>query len=96
MEETKKFFNKTLLDDIEIQDSTIVIKKPFGVEVRLEKVSEGDPMSLIEGASIAVDDTANAEIFWLTKVLGDYNISKYGDTFLFTNDDKAMLLKRSD
>ena len=43
---------------------------------------------------IQVDDNATAEIFWLTKVMGDYNIQKYGENFLFTNESKTMVLKR--
>jgi hypothetical protein len=30
----------------------------------------------------------------LTKVLGDYDITKFGENFLFTNGNRAMLLKR--
>lgn len=92
-EEVKSFFNKTLMDDLELDGNIITIKKPFGIEVQLEKVDVDDPQSVIEGAEI-MDETATAEMFWLTKVLGDYGISKYGDSFLFTNENKAMLLKR--
>lgn len=92
-EEVKSFFNKTLMDDLVLEDNFITIKKPFGIEIKLEKVDVDDPQSVIEGAEI-MDEAATAEMFWLTKVLGDYGISKYGDSFLFTNEDKAMLLKR--
>jgi len=92
-EEVKSFFNKTLMDDLVLEDNIITIKKPFGVEIQLEKIDVDDPQSVLEGAE-AMDDTATAEMFWLTKVLGDYGISKYGNSFLFTNEDKAMLLKR--
>jgi len=92
-EEVKSFFNKTLMDDLELDGNIITIKKPFGIEIQLEKVDVDDPQSVIESAEI-MDETATAEMFWLTKVLGDYGISKYGDGFLFTNEDKAMLLKR--
>lgn len=92
-ENVKSFFTKTLMDDFVLEGNKIIIKKPFGVSVQLELVSEGD-QTIAEGISPTVDEEATAEIFWLTKVLGDYNISKYGDSFLFTNEDKAMLLKR--
>jgi hypothetical protein len=35
-----------------------------------------------------------AEMLYLTKYLGDYNISKYGDKLVFENKDKALVLKR--
>jgi hypothetical protein len=41
-----------------------------------------------------MDDASTSEIFWLTKVLGDYNINKVGDKFMFDNNGQAMLLQR--
>jgi hypothetical protein len=43
-----------------------------------------------------MDDAAISEIFWLTKVLGDYNINKVGDKLMFDNNGQAMLLQRID
>ena len=41
--------------------------------------------------TITVDEESTSEVFWLTKVLGDYNINKIGENFLFTNGDKTAL-----
>ena len=93
-DEVKSFFTKTLMDDLVLENNKITILKPFDVKVEFELVQEGDD-KLIEGMEdIQVDDDATAEIFWLTKVMGDYNITKYGDKFLFTNESKTMVLKR--
>jgi len=93
-DEVKSFFNKTLMDDLVLENNKITILKPFDVSVEFEIVNEGDD-KLIEGLEdIQVDDNATAEIFWLTKVMGDYNITKFGDKFLFTNESKSMVLKR--
>jgi hypothetical protein len=92
--EMKQFFSKTLMDDLVLENNKITILKPFDVKVEFELVQEGDD-KLIEGMEdIQVDDDATAEIFWLTKVMGDYNITKYGDKFVFTNESKTMVLKR--
>jgi hypothetical protein len=93
-ESVKHFFSKTLMDDLTIDGNIITIHKPFGQTVQLEWLSEDDPQAVLEGAA-SLDTNAMGEIFWLTKVLGDYNINKYQDKFLFTNGDKAMLLKRT-
>ena len=37
---------------------------------------------------------AYPEMLFLTKYIGDYNISKYGDKLVFENEDKALVLKR--
>jgi hypothetical protein len=94
VESVKKFFNKTLMDDLTINDNIITIHKPFGQTVQLELLSEDDPQSVVEGAA-SLDTNAMSEIFWLTKVLGDYDINKYQDKFLFTNGDQSMILKRT-
>jgi hypothetical protein len=94
-EEVKKFFDKTLMDDLTLNDSVITIHKPFGQKIHLEWLREDDPQSILETAP-AMDQSSTAEIFWLTKVLGDYDISKFGDKFLFTNGQRAMLLKRTE
>ena len=65
-------------------------------QVRLEIVKDGNTESILEGITdgYTVDQAATSEVFWLTKVLGDYNINKIGDTFVFNNGQRSMLLKR--
>jgi len=93
--ELKSFFNKTLMDDLKLENSIITIYKPFNQQIKLQWLSEDDPQSILETAP-SMDESSTAEIFWLTKVLGDYEISKFGDKLLFTNGERAMLLKRTE
>lgn len=95
IESVKKFFNKTLMDDLTIDNDIITIYKPFNQKIQLKWLSKDDPQQILETAP-SVDEAAVAEIFWLTKVLGDYDISKFGDKLLFTNDDDTMLLQRTE
>lgn len=94
-ESVKTFFNKTLMDDLSIDNDIITIHKPFDQKIQLRWLNEDDSQAVVEG-TIGVDPESTAEVFWLTKVLGDYDISKFGDKFLFTNGDRAMLLQRID
>ena len=66
------------------------------VQRYLQMIKEGDKENILENSqeSLSLDNDAMGEIFWLTKVLGDYNINKVGDTFVFENGKKAMILKR--
>ena len=95
-ESVKQFFSKTLMDDLTLENDVITIHKPFDQKVQLRMIKEDDSQHILEGIedSIAVDEKASGEMFWLTKVLGDYDIAKFGDNFLFTNGSKSMLLKR--
>jgi hypothetical protein len=92
----RQFFNKTLMDDLTLDGDVITIHKPFDSKVQLKMIKEGDPKEIQEGVegSIQVDEKSTSEVFWLTKVLGDYNITKVGDNFVFDNGQQAMLLQR--
>jgi hypothetical protein len=94
----KRFFNKTLMDDLTLDGDIITIHKPFDRQVKLRMVKEAATDSILEGVvdPITMDDVSTSEIFWLTKVLGDYNINKVGDKFMFDNNGQAMLLQRID
>ena len=95
-ESVKKFFSKTLMDDLTLDGDVITIHKPFDKRVKLRMVKEGESQSILEGSEdkISVDEQSASEIFWLTKVLGDYGINKFGENFLFTNGSKSMLIQR--
>ena len=92
----KRFFNKTLMDDLTLENGIITIHKPFDRQIKLKMIKEGTSETILEGSSdsVVMDDNTISEIFWLTKVLGDYNITKVGNNFVFDNNGQAMLLQR--
>ncbi len=95
-EGVRRFFSKTLMDDLTLDGDVITIHKPFDKQVKLRMVKEAATDAILEGVTdaITMDETAVSEIFWLTKVLGDYNINKVGNSFMFDNRGQAMLLQR--
>lgn len=97
-ESVKKFFNKTLMDDLHIDKNVITILKPYDQKIQFQIIKEGNNSSILEGIdeAIGVDEIAASQIFWLTKIMGDYSIEKIGENFLFTNGNKSLLLKRMD
>lgn len=95
-ENVKRFFNKTLMDDLKLDGNVITIYKPFDKQIKLEIVKESTTESILEEIDVgpSVDESSMSEIFWLTKVLGDYNINKLGSNFIFNNGNHSILLKR--
>jgi hypothetical protein len=95
-ENVKRFFSKTLMDDLTLEGDIITIHKHFDKKVQLQMVKDGNAESILEGIDdgYTVDEAASSEMFWLTKVLGDYNINKVGENFVFNNGNRSMLLKR--
>jgi hypothetical protein len=94
--EMKKFFSKTLMDDLSLENDIVTIHKPFDQKIQFKIISEDLIETILENSeeTITIDEHSMSEVFWLTKVLGDYQINKFGDKFLFTNGDNAMLLQR--
>jgi hypothetical protein len=94
-DEVRSFFSRTLMDDLSFENNIITIYKPFNNKYQFELIGEGDG-KLIEGLADApnIDAGATAEVFWLTKVIGDYNINKIGEDYAFTNGNRTMILKR--
>jgi len=95
-ESIKRFFNKTLMDDLTLEGNIITIHKPFNQSVQLKMIKEEDTDTMLESIidPIVIDEQSSSEMFWFTKVLGDYDITKFGKNFLFTNGNKSMLLQR--
>jgi len=93
-----QFFTKTLMDDLTLDGDVITIHKPFDRSIKLQIVKDGATESILEGIDdgYTVDETASSEMFWLTKVLGDYHINKVGENFVFNNGARSMLLKRTE
>ena len=96
VEGIKRFFGKTLMDDLTLDGDVITIHKPFDKKIQLRMVAEGESDTVLENLTdpILADEAAMSEIFWLTKVLGDYSINKIGENFVFNNGNHSMLLQR--
>lgn len=96
VESIKTFFNKTLMDDLSLAGDIITIHKPFDQKIQLKLVKEDSTENILENleGNLDIDQSSMSEIFWLTKVLGDYNINKIGNNFVFDNNGQSMILQR--
>ena len=91
----KEFFNKSFLDEVDLNESKLNIKKAYADPLVFEFVEFGDTLETIGSIDGKFDLMESyPEILFLTKYIGDYNISKYGDNLVFENEDKALVLKR--
>ena len=91
----KNFFNKSYVETIDLLDDILTIKKRYAEPLVFEFVDFGDILDInnkVDGKFDLME--SYPEILFLTKYLGDYNISKYGDKLVFENGDKAVVLKR--
>jgi len=90
----KNFFNKSMVEDITLLDNKLTITKKWCDPIHFEFIDFGDTQPLIESIEDKLNVNDFAEIIFLCKYVGDYNITKFGDKLTFENSGKALLLKR--
>lgn len=91
------FFNRSYLENIEMLDHDITFKKMFAESIRMTIKDFGPIKDIYErlGGRIDIGQSAISEGLFLTKYLGNYNITKVGDNFVFENEDQALVLERA-
>lgn len=92
LENYKNFFNKSYLESLEMYDDTVILKKAFADPIAFKVEEIGDVNSVTVTESFNVN--AFPEILFLTKYIGDYNISKYGESIFFENENKILKTRR--
>lgn len=91
----KNFFSNSYVEDIVMEDNTLIIKKAYADTLKFEFVDFGETLKTVKRINESMDVlNSYPEILFLTKYLGDYNICKYGDKFVFENAGSTLVLKR--
>ena len=88
----KNFFNKSYIEEVDMNENTLHLKKKYADPLVFEFIEFNDKDSI--NITESFDVNAYPEILFLTKYLGEYHISKYGDKLVFENEGKALVLKR--
>jgi len=94
MDNYKNFFNRSYVDNIELLLDTLTIKKPFADPVQFEFLDFGDKEDVLNRIVESFNPWDFAEVIFLSKYIGDYNITKYGNKLTFENAGKTLVLKR--
>jgi hypothetical protein len=91
----KNFFSKSFIENVSVNENIITIKKAYADPLSFEFIKFDDKniiLESIEGKFNLME--SYPEILFLTKYIGDYNISKYGEELIFENGNKALIVKR--
>ena len=96
LESYSNFFNKSFLESVEMNNDILTIKKIHGDPLYFNFIDIGDKdyINASINETISVDDNNFAEIIFLSKYLGDYNITKFGNKLTFENKNKVLVLTR--
>jgi hypothetical protein len=91
----KDFFSKSYLETTELLGDTLYIKKAYADPVAF-KVKNFDTTNIVnESIKQKINMNDYAEILFLTKYIGDYNIMKFGHkTLTLENEGHTLVVER--
>ena len=93
---TDNFFNKSFLNEVSFNDDILTLKKSYAEPVSLVIKDFGKTNDIYESITDRINMNDYAEILFLTKYIGDYNVTKYGNkTLTFENKDYTLVVERT-
>jgi hypothetical protein len=93
-----EFFKRSYADKVTVLDESITFKKPYNANVTFNIVNSGNKRDIYDSIKgpIVLETKDMAEVMFLTKIIGNYNITKLGNTFIFENNGWAVALERKE
>jgi len=90
------FFSNSYADKLNVVDESISFTRPYAGTVTFDIVNSGSKRDIYDSIKgpIILESKDMAEVMFLTKIIGNYNITKIKDTFIFENSNWAVALKR--
>lgn len=89
------FFGKSMIESINAQGELLQFRKIYADPLKFKIVRFGETKRILESLNekIGVNYYDMAEVMFLTKYLGNYNITKMGNKFMFENQGHALILE---
>jgi hypothetical protein len=90
------FFSNSFSDEVNVTNESITFKRIWTEPLKFNIVNSGpkqDIYNTIKGP-IMLEGSAIAEVMYFTKCIGNYNITKIGNTFVFENSNWAVALEK--
>ena len=90
----KNFFNKSYIENITMTENVLTMKKAYADPLQFKFVDVGPTSDTINNIKESFNTNDFAEIIFLSKYVGDYNITKYGNKLTFDNAGTTLVLER--
>jgi hypothetical protein len=94
LENYKNFFSKSYVDDIVMTESILTIKKSYADPLQFKFIDFGPTVKTLNSIKESFNTQDFSEIIFLSKYVGDYNITKYGNKLTFENSGSTLVLER--
>lgn len=90
------FFNKSYLESISVDNEDLVFQKKYSEPLRMRIKGFGQRHQVYEGlpGRIMIESRDISEVLYLTKYVGNYNVTKINNWFVFENEDYAVVLEK--
>jgi hypothetical protein len=90
------FFSNSYVSETSVLDETITFKNAWGSPVKFNIVASGPKTDVYDSVKgpIMLESKDIAETMFFTKYIGNYNITKVGNTFIFENKGWAVALEK--
>jgi hypothetical protein len=96
MNNFSNFFNKSYLESISISDEDINFQRKYSEPLRMKIKDFGTKEQVYEKIQgpLMFESRDVAEVLYITKYLGNYNVTKIGSTFVLENEGYALALEK--
>jgi hypothetical protein len=90
------FFGRSYLENINVVDDDITFQKMYAEPLRMKIKDAGLTENVYSNfpGKIMIESKDMAEILYLTKYIGNYNITKINNIFVFENENFAVALEK--
>jgi hypothetical protein len=96
LENFSNFFSNSYLEELNVIEENIKFKKAWANPISFKIITSGPKADVYESIKgpIMLENKDMAEVMFLTKYIGNYNITKVGNKFIFENGNWAVTLER--
>jgi hypothetical protein len=90
------FFSNSYSDEVEVNEDVISFSRGNTDPIEFKVINSGNKYDMYESVDgpIMLESKDMAEVMFLTKMIGNYNITKIGKKFIFENSDWAVILEK--
>lgn len=96
MNNFSNFFNKSFLENIDVADDTITFQKKYAepLRMRIKEFGLKEDVYKNNPGKIMIENRDISEILFYTKYIGNYNITKVNNKYVFENEQYAVALEK--
>lgn len=93
LENFTNFFKNSYVNDVSLLGESIKFTSSYGEPLKFKIIDSGPKKQIYESLTGPILLETMNETLFLTKYIGDYNITRIGDNLIFENNDYAVVLK---